>query len=132
MSTAVVARTPKRVANSSSDSKREHERYAEFADALGIEDASTKTIEELKLIISATRVDFEGLEKLAEEMESEATNLEKKAKEVATEAHGLEKRAKQIKTKIAKHVDAAAAAAETAAAKPKTRSSKTKLAELSV
>ena len=130
MSSTVVARTSKRAAqNSSSELKREHELYVEFADALGIEDASTKTIEELKLIIGATVVDFEGLEKLAEEMELEAESLEKKAKEVAVGAQGLEKRAKQVKAKIAKTVDAAAAAEP---AKPKTRSSKTKLPESAI
>jgi hypothetical protein len=123
---AAVARTPRRTKTTSSESKREHERYVEFADALGIEDASTKTIEELKLIIGAAVVDFEGLEKLAEEMESEAESLEKKAKEMAIEAKALEKRAKQVKAKIAKNADAAAAAAEPP--KPKTRSSILKLA----
>lgn len=98
MSTA-GSKTRTRATTNSSELKRMHERYVEFADALGIEDAHTKTIDELKLIISATAVDFEGLEKLATEIEMEAENLENKAKQMASEVHTLERRVKQAKAK---------------------------------
>ncbi len=87
------APTRRKAAGSSSRSKtdrcKDHERYVEFADALGIEDASTKTLDELRLLVRSAEVDFEALEKLAKDMEesddesgkaeSKATAREKKA-----------------------------------------------------